>query len=109
MPARQLVDESPRAIVFSANFVQPIPAAGRRRAMIDHTLNEAAETIAAADALLIGTGAGMGVDSGLPDFQSTLRYSLAGWFRDPLQVQPRKKAEQAQQPAQADLQFRGRH
>ena len=30
-------------------------------------LREAAEAIAAADALLIGAGAGMGVDSGLPD------------------------------------------
>ena len=30
---------------------------------------QAAETILAADALLIGRGAGMGVDSGLPDFR----------------------------------------
>src|SRR5438034_9795900 len=32
-------------------------------------LDQAAEAIAAADALLIGAGAGMGVDSGLPDFR----------------------------------------
>jgi len=33
------------------------------------TLHQAAATIAAADALLITAGAGMGVDSGLPDFR----------------------------------------
>src|ERR1700733_9801713 len=32
-------------------------------------LQRAAEVIRAADALLIGAGAGMGVDSGLPDFR----------------------------------------
>jgi NAD-dependent SIR2 family protein deacetylase len=38
---------------------------------MDHeeTLDRAAEAIAAADAILIGAGAGMGVDSGLPDFR----------------------------------------
>ena len=39
--------------------------------MIDNSLDRAAEAIAAADALLIGAGAGMGVDSGLPDFRGT--------------------------------------
>ena len=34
-------------------------------------LQLAADTIASADALLIGAGAGMGVDSGLPDFRGT--------------------------------------
>jgi NAD-dependent SIR2 family protein deacetylase len=37
--------------------------------MIDHALDRAAAAIATADALLIGAGAGMGVDSGLPDFR----------------------------------------
>ena len=37
--------------------------------MIDHALDRAAQAIATADALLIGAGAGMGVDSGLPDFR----------------------------------------
>jgi NAD-dependent SIR2 family protein deacetylase len=39
--------------------------------MIDHAhaLDRAAAAIASADALLIGAGAGMGVDSGLPDFR----------------------------------------
>ncbi len=37
--------------------------------MIDHALDRAAHAIATADALLIGAGAGMGVDSGLPDFR----------------------------------------
>lgn len=38
--------------------------------MIDETvLTQAAEAIRQADALLIGAGAGMGVDSGLPDFR----------------------------------------
>src|SRR4051794_18199581 len=35
----------------------------------DQALDRAAQAIAAADALLIGAGAGMGVDSGLPDFR----------------------------------------
>ena len=34
------------------------------------TLEQAARSIATADALLITAGAGMGVDSGLPDFRS---------------------------------------
>ena len=36
---------------------------------IAESCQQAAETILAADALLIGAGAGMGVDSGLPDFR----------------------------------------
>lgn len=35
----------------------------------DDAIARAAEAVAAADALLIGAGAGMGVDSGLPDFR----------------------------------------
>src|SRR5579883_1720475 len=35
----------------------------------DPRLRQAAEAIATAEALLIGAGAGMGVDSGLPDFR----------------------------------------
>jgi len=34
-------------------------------------LHLAARTIQAADAILVGAGAGMGVDSGLPDFRGT--------------------------------------
>lgn len=37
--------------------------------MSSSPLEQAAEAIAAADALLVGAGAGMGVDSGLPDFR----------------------------------------
>lgn len=37
--------------------------------MDDHAVQEAAEEIRSAQALLIGAGAGMGVDSGLPDFR----------------------------------------
>lgn len=37
--------------------------------MNDQALDRAAAAIATADALLIGAGAGMGVDSGLPDFR----------------------------------------
>jgi NAD-dependent SIR2 family protein deacetylase len=37
--------------------------------MIDDSLERAAQALALADALLIGAGAGMGVDSGLPDFR----------------------------------------
>src|SRR4051812_16164965 len=36
-----------------------------------HDLSRAAEAIGNADALLITAGAGMGVDSGLPDFRGT--------------------------------------
>jgi NAD-dependent SIR2 family protein deacetylase len=32
-------------------------------------IEQAAQAVASADALLIGAGAGMGVDSGLPDFR----------------------------------------
>src|SRR5437588_12489307 len=35
----------------------------------DDLLDRAAAAVASADALLIGAGAGMGVDSGLPDFR----------------------------------------
>lgn len=35
----------------------------------EEVIQQAADAIAAADALLIGAGAGMGVDSGLPDFR----------------------------------------
>jgi NAD-dependent SIR2 family protein deacetylase len=38
-------------------------------AALDLVLRNAADAIAGADALLIGAGAGMGVDSGLPDFR----------------------------------------
>jgi NAD-dependent SIR2 family protein deacetylase len=37
--------------------------------MIEQTLDRAARTIAGSDAILLGAGAGMGVDSGLPDFR----------------------------------------
>jgi NAD-dependent SIR2 family protein deacetylase len=37
----------------------------------DDRLQRAAEVIASAEALVIGAGAGMGVDSGLPDFRGT--------------------------------------
>ncbi len=36
---------------------------------MENSYLQAAEAIRAADALLIGAGAGMGVDSGLPDFR----------------------------------------
>src|SRR4051812_35675725 len=35
----------------------------------EEVIHRAAEAIASADALVIGAGAGMGVDSGLPDFR----------------------------------------
>lgn len=37
----------------------------------DELIRRAAQVVASADALLIGAGAGMGVDSGLPDFRGT--------------------------------------
>src|SRR5438874_3703737 len=36
---------------------------------IDAAIRDAADAVQNADALLIGAGAGMGVDSGLPDFR----------------------------------------
>ena len=39
--------------------------------MLKESLQQAAQAVARADALLIGAGAGMGVDSGLPDFRGT--------------------------------------
>jgi NAD-dependent SIR2 family protein deacetylase len=39
--------------------------------MTELALDQAAQAIAVADALLIGAGAGIGVDSGLPDFRGT--------------------------------------
>jgi NAD-dependent SIR2 family protein deacetylase len=69
--------------------------------MVEHEsdLRRAAEAIDAADALVIGAGAGMGVDSGLPDFRGRNGFWRAyppyarlgldfvdlanpGWFRD---------------------------
>ena len=51
------------------------PGHGPRRRNMDRPtedlIRRAAEAIAAADALLIGAGAGMGVDSGLPDFRGS--------------------------------------
>src|SRR5262245_43588365 len=37
----------------------------------ENLLRRAVETVASADALVVGAGAGMGVDSGLPDFRGT--------------------------------------
>jgi len=69
---------------------------------LDSCLESAAEAIRSADALLIGAGAGMGVDSGLPDFRgdegfwkayppfrgrSFAQISVPSWFqRDPVQA-----------------------
>jgi len=36
---------------------------------VDRAIERAAEVIASADAVMIAAGAGMGVDSGLPDFR----------------------------------------
>src|SRR3954465_7513372 len=38
---------------------------------IERVLDRASDSIDGAEALLIGAGAGMGVDSGLPDFRGT--------------------------------------
>ena len=64
---------------------------------LEQAYRRTAEAILAADALLIGAGAGMGVDSGLPDFRGPEGFwraypafhgqrfqdiSRPGWFRD---------------------------
>lgn len=38
---------------------------------VEEAIGRAADAVASADAILIGAGAGMGVDSGLPDFRGT--------------------------------------
>src|SRR5688572_32510360 len=69
---------------------------------LEDSLRAASEAVRSADALLIGAGAGMGVDSGLPDFRgdegfwkayppfrgrSFAEISTPSWFhRDPSQV-----------------------
>jgi NAD-dependent SIR2 family protein deacetylase len=45
------------------------PAAAQTIDQLDSNIAAAADAIRSADALLIGAGAGMGVDSGLPDFR----------------------------------------
>ena len=45
---------------------------------IEDLIRRAAEAIAGADALLIGAGAGMGVDSGLPDFRGSHGVAVHG-------------------------------
>ena len=44
----------------------------------DDLIRRAAEAIAGADALLIGAGAGMGVNSGLPDFRGSHGVAVHG-------------------------------
>ena len=41
---------------------------------VETEVRQAAEAIKAADAILIAAGAGMGVDSGLPDFRGTQEF-----------------------------------
>src|SRR5437870_10865278 len=57
-------------------------------------LQRAAEAIRAADALLIGAGAGMGVDSGLPDFRGPEGF----WRAYPLFRQRGLRFEQVSNP-----------
>ena len=61
--------------------------------MHDLGLDQAARVIATADALLIGAGAGMGVDSGLPDFRGNNGFwrairltGISGWISSPWQI-----------------------
>src|SRR3954468_2871975 len=55
---------------------------------LESELNAAVEVICQADALLIGAGAGMGVDSGLPDFRGD-----AGFWKAYPPFQGRRFAE----------------
>ena len=56
-------------------------ARGKLAAWLESTLRSAAAVLARADALLIGAGAGMGVDSGLPDFRGNQGFPGGGNFR----------------------------
>lgn len=60
-------------------------------------LEAAALAIASADALLIGAGAGLGVDSGLPDYRGTLGY----WTQNPEWEEMASGQWFIQKPAQA--------
>ena len=51
-----------------------LQASYRAQTMIEQALDLAARTIAGSDAILVGAGAGMGVDSGLPDFRGKLGF-----------------------------------
>jgi hypothetical protein len=55
----------------SHDAMLPAPANPLDMTSIDDKVRLAAQPIAAADALLVTAGAGMGVDSGLPDFRSS--------------------------------------
>src|SRR5262249_48989705 len=68
-----------RAIAYFPRFTACclLPTTHRAGMINDQTLDRAAQAIAEAGALLIGAGAGMGVDSGLPDFRGTHRFWCA--------------------------------
>ncbi len=62
-----------RTTVVTSAMKQPPPSTGSfvPLAQQAHAIDAAADLIAHADALLIAAGAGIGVDSGLPDFRGT--------------------------------------
>lgn len=64
-------------------------------AELDRSVTQAAQWIAQADGLLICAGAGMGVDSGLPDFRGTRGF----WQAYPALAQARLRFEQIANPA----------
>ena len=68
---------------------------GRTAAMDTSALSRAARLIAAADGLLITAGAGMGVDSGLPDFRGREGF----WRAYPALARARIDFEEAASPA----------
>jgi NAD-dependent SIR2 family protein deacetylase len=53
---------------------------------VENEVRQAAEAIKAADAILIAAGAGMGVDSGLPDFRATQGF----WRAYPVIARPHR-------------------
>jgi NAD-dependent SIR2 family protein deacetylase len=53
---------------------------------VENKVRQAAEAIKAADAILIAAGAGMGVDSGLPDFRGTQEF----WRAYPVIARPHR-------------------
>ncbi len=59
-------------------------------ASTDDEVRRAAEAVNAADALVVTAGAGMGVDSGLPDFRGGTRV-LAGVSGTLIRINPREE------------------
>jgi NAD-dependent SIR2 family protein deacetylase len=60
---------SPRSSVRPAGYLRAAGAATKEHEVHEREVAAAAEVVAEADALIVAAGAGIGIDSGLPDFR----------------------------------------